>query len=242
MSRPVASYHRSSKFAWLALLAGCGALLSAYLGQNLVLSILTCSFFTLPALLMAYLACQPDVYLFDTHFAVGKRTYTWADVVKLDHRNWIVPLVVRLTLVNGERRFVLFPGDKNTGVELLERLRRMSTMALLDGTPYGEFWQQENEQRPPLNLSALMGLQAAANDHVINDDMINGNINGNDASGRPNAKLAETAAPNLAKSKDDATSPRLRFLSVEDEREVEQMYQRLKSVGHLESPVRDSDD
>ena len=220
MSRPVAHYCRSSRFAWLAVLAGFGTLLSAFLGQNLLLSILTCTFFALPMVVLAFLAWQPDVQVYDTHLAIGHRTIPWAEIIRADHSNWTVPLVVRLTLLQGKHSLILYPGDYNDGVALLEHIRRMSRNATLDGIPYDEFWAE---------MDAAAGLEPDTS--ALATD------------------TAEDAQPDLrVVLRDEASqaggvpSSSFHLLSPEDEREVELLYQRLKSSGHLDVVETESRD
>jgi hypothetical protein len=215
VSRRVAFYYRSSRFAWLAILAGFGALLSAYLGQNLALSIVTCTFFILPMAALTFLALQPEVVVYDTHLAIGRRTIPWTEITGVDHLNWTVPLVVRLTLLHGEHRTVLYPGDHGHGTRLLDHLRRMARNAVLDGIPYEEFWAAS---------VAATSLDSDAQALTL-------------AISRAN----EPTAPELGQP-DSAKAAAFPLLSPEDEREVELLYQRLKSVGHIDALETESRD
>lgn len=236
MSRPVALYCRSSRFAWLAVLAGLGTLLSVFLGQNLLLSVLTCTFFAFPMVLLAFLAWQPEVQVYDTHLVIGHRTIPWAEIIKVDHLNWTVPLVVRLTLRQGKHSLILYPGDYADGVALLEQIRRMSPNALLDGIPYDEFWAEMDAAAG--EETATQALAAATKDDRLPEHNQSPN---NDRSQSDNQSPNKPQAKEVSQANAPSAAP-FHLLSPEDEREVELLYQRLKSSGHIDVVETESRD
>jgi hypothetical protein len=78
---------------------------------------------------------------------------------------------------------LIYPGDLDSCNSLLRHLRRFSRDALIDGTPYRQYWGE---------------LLASSGDRK------------------------------------QLQQPRYRLLLPEDEAEVERLYQRLKTVGHLD--------
>ena len=191
MSRPVARFSRSSQYAWLALCATAGALFSAWVGLSSPLCFVPGALFVLSAGALLCVWARPSIDIYETHFALGRRTIAWSEIASVDHLGWMVPLMVRMTTTRGERRLIVFPGSRDAGIDLLNWLRRMPRAATIDGTTYREFW------------------------------------------GEPTRVVSRTEQKETA-------LPTPRLLLPEDEREVERLYQRLKSVGHLES--RDSKD
>ena len=132
----------------------------------------------------------------------GARVIPWRDIRRVDQTGWNTPLVVILTLHDGQRIHLLYSGDLDSSSSLLRHLRRFSREALLDGVPYREFWGE-------LAGVARTGEQS------------------------PDSRQNANRRP-------DASAPlRYPVLRSEDEEEVERLFQRLKSVGHLESKSSD---
>jgi hypothetical protein len=193
VSRPVARFSRSSQYAWLALCATAGALFSAWVGLSSPLCLVPGALFALSAGALFCVWAQPSIDIYETHVAIGRRTTAWTEIASIEHMGWVVPLVVRIATVRGERWLVVFPGTKDSGIDLLNWLRRMPRGAQIDGVSYREFWGEASR------LASKTDTTAEEKESVL---------------------------------------PTPRLLLPEDERDVERMYQRLKSVGHLES--RDS--
>jgi len=190
VSRLVACYRRSSMYGWLALSATAGSLLSAWLGYYSSYSFIPCGLFAVTAIGLCWILSRPAVQLYATHLAIGRKTIAWPEIASVDSTGWMVPLVVRIGLLNGQRQVLIFPGNHTTAPELLDTLRRMAHTASIDGVPYTQYWSKR---------SGLVNLTAPEPDPLL----------------RP------------------------RLLRPEDELEVEQMFQRLKSARHSESHDRE---
>ena len=96
--------------------------------------------FIASAAILMYLAFQPSIEVYETHLVLGKRIIPWEEIDRLDRTSWISPLIVKLTLGNGRRVMLLYPGDVDAGKSLLRQLRRFAREALIDGVPYKQFW------------------------------------------------------------------------------------------------------
>jgi hypothetical protein len=157
--------------------------------------------FALSALTLAAVTIRPVIEIYETHLAIGSRVIPWRHVRRVDQTGWNTPLVVILTLHEGERLHILHSGDLDSSSSLLRHLRRFSREALLDGVPYREFWGE---------LAAV-------------------------------CRVSEPTKNSHPEGADKDTSAPLRYpvLRSEDEEEVERLFQRLKSVGHLESKSSD---
>lgn len=152
------------------------------------LSWLAAALFAIPALALLLLAFRPAIEIHNSHLSIGRRVIPWTRIRRLDQTGWNVPLLVYLTLDDGERVSLLYPGDPDSSTSLLRHLRRSAREALLNGVPYRQFWGEPPAAAPP--------------------------------------QVAPLRYP---------------LLRPEDEAEVERMFQRLKSAGHLETQRRDSD-
>lgn len=133
------------------------------------------------ASLIFLIAFGPRIEVFDSHLKLGKRPIPWAQIRRVD-RQLAVPLIVRLTLVDKARVFVVHAGDSASSHSLLRQLRRYSREALIEGIPHQQFWEE-----------------------------VLGRV--------PEDKPAPPPRP---------------LLLADDEAEVERLFRRLKTVGHLD--------
>lgn len=180
MTRYTPSHHyRMASVAAVAL----GAF-SVWVGRGWAPALLPAALFFLSAALLAYLATRPPIEVRTSHLSIGRREILWTDIRRVDRTGWASPLVVLLTLAGGARVTVIYPGDPEAAGSLLRELRRLATLALIDGIPHHEFWGEDTAE----------------------------------------PKRERRPAP-----------PGGRLLRAEDEAEVERLYQRLKTVGHLDS-------
>jgi hypothetical protein len=136
----LARYIPSRRYASLTLFAVVGALLSAWMGQRWTPSWMAAGLFTASAVALALIALRPVLEIYETHLSIGRRTIPWGEIRRVDQTGWSAPLALYLTLESGERLLVLYPGDLDGCGSLLRHIRRFSRSALLDGTPYRQFW------------------------------------------------------------------------------------------------------
>ena len=201
MGSPLARFTSSRVYVSLTLFAVGGAFFSAWNALRWTPSSIAAALFALSALVLAAVTIRPAIEIYETHLAIGRRIIPWRDIRRVDQTGWNTPLVVILTLHDGQRLHLLYSGDLDSSSSLLRHIRRFSREALLDGVPYREFWGE---------------LVAVA----------------------PSSELVENSRPEPAE-KDAAIPLRYPVLRSEDEEEVERLFQRLKSVGHLESKSSD---
>lgn len=201
MVSPLARFTSSRVYVSLTLFALGGAVFSAWNALRWAPSWIAAALFALSALTLAAVTIRPVIEIYETHLAIGSRVIPWRHVRRVDQTGWNTPLVVILTLHEGERLHILHSGDLDSSSSLLRHLRRFSREALLDGVPYREFWGE---------LAAV-------------------------------CRVSEPTKNSHPEGADKDTSAPLRYpvLRSEDEEEVERLFQRLKSVGHLESKSSD---
>jgi hypothetical protein len=198
---PLARFTSSRVYVSLTLFAVGGALFSAWDALRWAPSWIAAGLFALSALVLAAVTIRPVIEIYETHLAIGRRVIPWREIRRVDQTGWKTPLVVILTLHDGQRIHLLHSGDLDSATSLLRHLRRFSREALLDGVPYREFWGE---------LAAV-------------------------------ARSSEGTkkSPPAPSEKDSSAPLRYPVLRSEDEEEVERLFQRLKSVGHLESKSSD---
>lgn len=149
MSRALARYIPSRRYASLTLVALSGAGLSAWIGQHWAPSWIAAGLFIASAIAMAIVAFRPAIEIHETHLAIGRRLLPWTEIRRVDQTGWTAPLAVHLTLLSGERMVLFYPGDLDACGSLLRHIRRYSRSALLDGVPYRQFWGE-----PPVAVKA----------------------------------------------------------------------------------------
>lgn len=140
MTRPLARFIPSRRYASLTLFAISSALFSTWMGLRWAPSWIAAALFAASAVGLAYIALRPVLEISETHLSIGRRAIPWSEIRQVDQTGWHSPLAVHLTLASGERILLLYPGDYDGCGSLLRHLRRFSRNAQLDGTPYRQFW------------------------------------------------------------------------------------------------------
>jgi hypothetical protein len=165
------------------LVAAALALFSAWCGMQWSLAFIPAALFVVSSVVLYYLATRPPIEVGESYLSIGAESIRWSEVERMDSTIWTSPLVLELSLRDGRRRRIIYPGDVESAGRLLRQMRRLARSAAIDGVPYRQYWGEI----VPLRMES------------------------------------RTMAP-----------PRYRLLRPEDETEVEKLYQRLKSVGHLD--------
>lgn len=208
MSRPLARYTPSRLYLSLMVAAFCGALFSGWMGLQWAPSWIASAMFAISGVVVGVLALRPVIEIHPAHLAIGKLTIPWLEIQGVDQTGWSSPLALFLTLRGDHRILVFYAGDQESCASLLRHIQRLSHAALLDGVPHREFWGEA--PAGPLKRPAGAG---PAN---IEPDVV------------------PRTGKFLQAVRRDAPA-RYPLLCPEDEEEVERMFRRLKSVGHLES-------
>jgi hypothetical protein len=111
--------------------------------------------------LLVFLGLRPPIELREKHLVVGTRAIPWQEIRRVDRAGWESPLFVRLTLSDGSRLRLVYPGDLDSANSLLRNIRRCARLALIEGKPYREFWgmalpaPQERRYLPSLRYRLL---------------------------------------------------------------------------------------
>lgn len=129
---------------------------AAWLGFSLTRGLLipAALFFVTSALLLS-LALRPAIHVGDVHIEIGDQIVPWVDIEAVDRTGWISPLVVKLSLYDGETFTLIYPGEVDHCRQLLRTLRQMATTAMIDGIPYRQYWGEmlaaaESEPEAPV--------------------------------------------------------------------------------------------
>lgn len=101
------------------------------------------------AALLLTLALQPSIEILDSHLRIGPRSIAWNEIRRVDQTGWAAPMVAYLTLADGSRVRVLYPGDMDTANQLLGAIQQRSTQALINGVPYRQIFGEPAAPPPP---------------------------------------------------------------------------------------------
>ncbi len=83
-----------------------------------------------------WLALRPVLEITSSHLLVGRRTIDWLDIRRVDQTNWVTPMVVELTLREGPRLRVIYPGREEHCKLLLRLIQQRASQALINGVPH----------------------------------------------------------------------------------------------------------
>lgn len=97
--------------------------------------------FGICAAALLVLAFRPVIEVGESALAVGGRIIEWRRIRRVDRTGWISPLVVDITLDDGSRTRLIYPGDVQESGRLFHLLKQHSTEALIDGAPREKTWE-----------------------------------------------------------------------------------------------------
>ncbi len=118
------------------------AAFSAWLGFRWSPAFIPAVLFMLTSGLLLALGLRPAIEVHENYLGIGDRTVAWTDIRRVDRTGWISPLVIEITLFDDSRFRLIYPGDLDSCNSLLRRVRQLSRDALIDGRPYGQFWNE----------------------------------------------------------------------------------------------------
>lgn len=147
MPVPITRYRASQQYLWAGLVALAIAVLSGWVALNWPYAWIAAGLALATSILVFSLVFQPMVEIYESHLKIGNRAIPWGQIRRLD-RISLVPLVVRMTMANRSRSFVLFAGQSDLAASLLRQLRRYSREAMIDGVPYKQFWGETLSAAP----------------------------------------------------------------------------------------------
>jgi hypothetical protein len=255
VTQPVARYTSSRFYSAFALIASGCALLAGWIALRWPAAAIAAGFFSTVAILFVALALRPAIEIHETHLVIGRApigrapigrgligrgligrgligrvSIPWAAIRRVDQLRWQPwwrvsgetswgarwsSLAVYLTLDDESRVLVLYAGPLDSASSLLRQLRRYAREASIDGVPYRQFWGQAHLE--PTRLEYIRP------EHIPSES----------------ARLVNQRAQDDGTGRQDGAAPlaarKTPFLLAEDEAEIEQMFQRLKSVGRLDS-------
>ena len=139
-----------------SVIASAFAVVCSVYGAFVPASLITALLFSISGALLYYLWTRPAIEVNNNGLTVGNKTIRWHEIGEVETTGWHSPLVVRLTLHDGRKMRLIHPGDVRSSERLLQRIRRNSREAMIDGEPYREFW---GETAPIRALEQLLPIK-----------------------------------------------------------------------------------
>jgi hypothetical protein len=149
VGRAVARFTASRHYLISGLTAFAGAVISLWWGFYWQPAFIPGAIFTLFSAALLGLYFGPAIEIHETHLKLGRSNILWRHIRRLDRTGWVSPLALHLTLEDGRRVLVIYPGDPESANSLLRQMRRCSREALIDGIPYRQFWGEVLPAAPP---------------------------------------------------------------------------------------------
>jgi hypothetical protein len=116
------------------------ALFCAWWGASWNGAYVPSALFVISSAVLFFLASRPAIEISDDALRIGARVIPWAAVRRVDSTGYTTPLAVHLTLADGERILLLYPGELESASRLMRHLHKRSKNALIDGIPHREIW------------------------------------------------------------------------------------------------------
>jgi hypothetical protein len=138
-----------SRFYLISAAVAMGlAVFSGWCAAAWLPALLPALLFLASASLLLTLALQPPIEIHDGHLRIGVRAIPWNEIRRVDQTGWAAPMVAYLTLADGSRVRLLYPGDMETSNQLLGAIQQHSTQALINGVPYRQIFGEPAGAQP----------------------------------------------------------------------------------------------
>ncbi len=92
-----------------------------------------------------WLGVRPAIEVTDSTLKSGHRVVEWEEIRRVDQTGWISPMVADLTLRDGSRMRLLYPGETQQSNRLLRMIQQRSTRALINGVPHAQIFGEPAE-------------------------------------------------------------------------------------------------
>ncbi len=133
-------YRPARRYVLAAVVAFVLAAFSAWCGLRWTPAFVPAFLLLVSGSLLAFLAARPPIVLREKSWSVGKTSYRWTEVERLDTTGWTSPLVLRVTFRDGRSMPLIYPGEPEAAGRLLRQMRRLARDARIEGIPYEQYW------------------------------------------------------------------------------------------------------
>ena len=96
--------------------------------------------FTLSAGFDLWLGVRPAIEVTETALRVGGQTIAWSEIRRVDQTGWISPMVAYLTMADGAKVRLLYPGETDQSNRLLRMIQQRATKSMINGVPHRQIF------------------------------------------------------------------------------------------------------
>lgn len=105
--------------------------------------------FTLSASFVLWLGVRPAIEVREADLRVGGETIAWEEIRRVDQTGWISPMVAYLTLADGEKIRLLYPGETEQSNRLLRMIQQRAIRASINGVPHRQIFGDPPKEASP---------------------------------------------------------------------------------------------
>ena len=196
MPVPIKCYRASPYFRWAGFVALAIAGFSVWIALGWAYAWIAVGLALASAAVDFILGFAPRIAIYESHLKMGDRLIPWAQIRRLD-RIVSMPLLVRATLADRRRVFMIHAGDFESSHSLLRHLRRFSREALIDGVPHLQFWGSaagsEPKQLPPPHYPLLIPEDEAEVERLFQQLKTVGHLD--QKGSRPKSSSSQSSSP-----------------------------------------------
>ena len=135
-------YRPSPQYLPASAVAALLAVFSVWCGLEWPLALIPAALFVISSAIVFYLGTRPLIEVTESDLRIGSQRIRWADIVRLDSTAWTSPLILNISLRNGQRLRLIHPGDVRSGEKLLRQIGRRLQPVLIDGMPYRSYREE----------------------------------------------------------------------------------------------------
>ena len=116
------------------------AAFSGWCAFNWLPAAIPAALFALSAFFVLWLGIRPAIEVTEDTLKTGNTAIEWDEIRRVDQTGWISPMVADLTLQDGTRVRLLYPGETEQSNRLLRMIQQRSTKALINGVPHRQIF------------------------------------------------------------------------------------------------------
>jgi hypothetical protein len=132
---PVNRFVTSRHFLYMGFVAVALGAMSSWVAWKWLPAALPASLFVVTAALLFWLSARPVIEVTDRALTIGKRTFPWSSITRIQSTGWLTPLILRLTTDSKKSLLLVYPGDLESSGRLREIIMSCAPHALVDGQP-----------------------------------------------------------------------------------------------------------
>lgn len=116
------------------------AAFSGWCAVSWMLAAIPAVLFALSACFVLWLGLRPAIEVAETDLRVGGQTIAWDEIRRVDQTGWVSPMVAYLTMADGAKIRLLYPGETEQSNRLLRMIQQRATKSMINGVPHRQIF------------------------------------------------------------------------------------------------------